>query len=159
MSMRWTEEQYTEYLRKNNKMPGKGLVLKPAKKSKYNANRIRVDGILFDSQLEADYYNDLKLQMKAGTIRGFCRQPEFVLQEGFGDVRPITYRPDFIIFHNDGTYDIVDTKGFETQEFRRTRKLFRAKFPRLELKVVKQDRNNEPTHKKYYDFEDQELWD
>jgi len=135
--MRWTEEQYTEYLRKNNKLPGQGLILKPVKKSKYNANRVRVDGILFDSQLEADYYNDLKLQLKMGTIKGFCRQPEFVLQEGFATTRPITYRADFIVFHNDGTYEIIDTKGFETQEFKRTRKLFNAKFPRLELKVEK----------------------
>jgi hypothetical protein len=157
--MRWTEEQYTEYLRKNNKLPGQGLILTPVKKSKYNANRVRVDGILFDSQLEADYYSDLKLQLKMGTIRGFCRQPEFVLQEGFAATRPITYRPDFIIFHNDGTAEIIDTKGFETQEFRRTKKLFKAKFPGLELKVVKRDSNNESTHKKYYDFEDQELWD
>jgi len=135
--MRWTEEQYTEYLRKNNKLPGQGLILKPVKKSKYNANRVRVDGILFDSQLEADYYSDLKLQLKTGMIRGFCRQPEFVLQEGFGDMRPITYKPDFIVFHNDGNYEIVDTKGFETQEFKRTRKLFKARFPGLELKIIK----------------------
>lgn len=126
-----------EYQRKNNKMPGQGLILTPVKKSKYNASKVRVDGILFDSQLEADYYSDLKLQLKTGMIRGFCRQPEFVLQEGFGDIRPITYRPDFIVFHNDGSYEIVDTKGFETQEFKRTKKLFRAKFPKLELKVVR----------------------
>lgn len=137
MSMRWTEEQYMEYLRKNNKMPGKGLVLKPAKKSKYNANRVRVDGILFDSQLEADYYSDLKLQLKMGTIRGFCRQPEFVLQEGFGDIRPITYRPDFIVFYNDGTYEIIDAKGMETETFKLKNKMFNAKFPGLELKVVR----------------------
>ena len=158
MGLRWTEDDYIEYQRKNNKMPGQGLILKPVKKSKYKNNRVRVDGILFDSQLEADYYSDLKLQLKMGTIRGFCRQPEFVLQEGFGDVRPITYRPDFIVFNFDGTYDIVDTKGFETQEFRRTRKMFAAKFPRLELKVVKLD-GNETSRKKDCDFEGQELWD
>jgi len=135
--MHWTEDEYMEYQRKNNKLPGQGLILKPVKKSKYKNNRVRVDGILFDSQLEADYYSDLKLQLKTGMIRGFCRQPEFVLQEGFGDIRPITYKPDFIVFHNDGNYEIVDTKGFETQEFKRTRKLFKARFPGLELKVIK----------------------
>jgi len=135
--MRWTEDEYMEYQRKNNKLPGQGLILKPVEKSKYKNNRVRVDGILFDSQLEADYYSDLKLQLKTGMIRGFCRQPEFVLQEGFGDIRPITYKPDFIVFHNDGNYEIVDTKGFETQEFKRTRKLFKARFPGLELKVIK----------------------
>lgn len=135
MSMRWTEDQYAEYMRKNNKHPGKGLILAPVKKSKYNANKVRVDGILFDSQLEADCYSNLKLQLKIGTIKGFCRQPEFVLQEGFGATKPITYRADFIVFHNDGTAEIIDTKGFETQEFKRTRKLFKARFPRLELKI------------------------
>ncbi len=133
--MRWTEDEYLEYVRKNDKLPGKGLILTPVKKQKYNNNRVRVDGILFDSKLEADKYLDLKLQLKAGTIKGFCRQPEFVLQEGFAATRPITYRPDFIVFHSDGTYEIIDTKGFETQEFKRTRKLFQAKFPRLELKI------------------------
>ncbi len=131
MSLRMTEDEYLEYLRKR----GSENVFKPAKRAKYNNKRVRVDGILFDSQKEADFYSELKLQLKIGTIRGFCRQPEFVLQEGFGDVRPITYRPDFIVFNFDGTYDIVDTKGFETQEFKRTRKLFQAKFPRLELKI------------------------
>ena len=133
MSMRWTEEQYTEYLKKNNKL--RDRVLSKAGQVKYNNNRVEVDGILFDSQLEADYYSDLKLQLKMGTIKGFCRQPQFILQEGFGDVRPITYKPDFIVFHNDGSYEIVDIKGFETQEFKRTKKLFAAKFPKLELKV------------------------
>lgn len=135
--MHWTEEEYTEYMRKNNKLPGQGLILTPVKKSKYNNNRVKVDGILFDSQLEADYYSNLKLQHKAGVIKGFCRQPMFVLQEGLGDIRPITYRPDFIVFYNDGTYDIVDTKGMETDEFKRTHKLFFTKFPGLELKVEK----------------------
>jgi len=153
--MRWTEEQYTEYLRKNNKLPGKGLILTPVKKQKYNNNRVRVDGILFDSQLEADYYNDLKLQLKMSTIKGFCRQPEFILQEGFGDIMPITYRPDFIVFFLDGTYEIVDTKGFETDEFKRTQKLFKAKFPKLRLTVEK----NEKVNKRAEAFEGQELWD
>ena len=129
--MRWTENQYADYLQK------KGITMTPEKQPKYRNRRVKVDGILFDSQLEADYYSDLKLQLKTGMIRGFCRQPQFILQEGFSDVRPITYRPDFIVFHNDGSYEIVDTKGFETQEFKRTKKMFAAKFPRLELKVEK----------------------
>lgn len=145
--MNWTEQEYADYLKRTGKAP------EPEKKSKYHNNRVIVDGIHFDSQLEADKYLDLKLQLRMGTIAGYCRQPEFVLQEGFGDIRPITYRADFIVFYNDGTYEIVDTKGFETQEFRRTKKLFKAKFPGLELKVLKRDSNNESTHKKYCDFE------
>jgi len=135
VSLRMTEDEYLEYLRKR----GSENVFKPAKRAKYNNKRVRVDGILFDSQLEADYYNELKLQLKAGTIRGFCRQPEFVLVEGFAGRKPITYRADFIVFNLDGTAEIIDTKGFETETFRIKHKQFLNKFPGLKIKVVKGD--------------------
>lgn len=132
MSLRMSEDEYMEYQRKH------GNVFEPIKKKpKYNNKQIRVDGILFDSKLEADFYSDLKLQMKAGVIKGFCRQPEFVLVEGFGARKPITYRADFIIFHLDGTYQIIDTKGMQTETFKLKHKLFMDKFPGLELKIIK----------------------
>jgi hypothetical protein len=133
MSLRWTEEEYMDYQRKR----GSTNVFQPTKRAKYNNKRIRVDGILFDSQKEADYYSELKLQLKAGTIRGFCRQPEFILVEGFGARKPVTYRADFIVFHLDGTAEIIDTKGMETETFRIKHKQFLNKFPGLELKIIK----------------------
>ena len=36
-------------------------------------------------------------------------------QEGNEKERAITYRADFIVFHNDGTVEIVDVKGYESQ--------------------------------------------
>lgn len=129
--MRMTEDEYAEL------MGRRGMAEPAPKPSKYHSKRVRVDGILFDSQKEADYYGDLKIQLQAGTIKGFCRQPEFILLAGFAKQRPETYRADFIVFHLDGTAEIVDTKGAETETFKIKRKQFRAKFPRLELKVVK----------------------
>jgi len=128
--MNWTEQDYEDYLHRTGKAKPE-----PPKKPKYRNNRVKCDGILWDSQLEADYYSDLKLQLRMGVLSGFCRQPVFILQEGLGEVRPITYRADFIVFHLDGTYEIIDTKGYVMDEFRRTQKLFFAKFPRLELKI------------------------
>ena len=128
-----SEDEYLEYLRKR----GSENVFKPAKRAKYNNKRVRVDGILFDSKLEADYYAALKLKLKAGLIRGFCRQPEFVLQEGFAGRKPVTYKADFIVFNLDGTVDIIDTKGYETETFRIKHKQFLNKFPGLELKIIK----------------------
>lgn len=134
MSLRMSEEEYLEYQYKR----GSKNILEPVKKrSKYNNKRIRVDGILFDSKLEADYYSDLKLQLRAGTIKGFCRQPEFVLVAGFADRKPVTYKADFIVFNLDGTAEIIDVKGMETEVFKIKRKQFEEKFPGLELKVVK----------------------
>jgi hypothetical protein len=126
--MNWTEQEFAEYQ--------KNLGIEPEKnKPKYHNNKVIVDGIYFDSQLEADKYSDLKLQLKMGTISGFCRQTEFILQEGFGLTKPITYLADFIVFNSDGTFEIIDTKGFYTEIFKIKHKLFMAKFPRLELKL------------------------
>lgn len=131
--MNWTEQQYEEYCRNHNiKLPDKA-----PKKSKYHSSHVRVDGICFDSQKEANYYGSLKLLQRAGAIKGFCRQPSFVLVEGNENERAITYSADFIVFHQDGTVEIVDTKGYEPEQWTRTYKMFKIKYPELELKVVK----------------------
>jgi hypothetical protein len=129
--MRWSENQYADYLQK------KGITPETEKQPKYRNRRVRVDGMLFDSQLEADYYCELKLQLKAGEINGFCRQPEFILVEGLAGQKPVMYKADFIVFNLDGTAEIIDTKGMETEIFKLKHKQFKAKFPNLELKVEK----------------------
>jgi hypothetical protein len=129
----WTEEEYTQWVKEH------GLTTKdptpPPKKQKYNNHKTIVDGIYFDSQLEADKYSELKLSLHMGVIAGFCRQPEFILLEGLGLTKPETYRADFIVFNLDGAYEIIDTKGVQTEVFRIKAKQFKHKFPRLELKI------------------------
>lgn len=128
--MNWTEEQYEEYLNK------RGIQQRQhEKKSKYHARKVKVDGICFDSQKEADYYYNLKVLLNAGAIKGFCRQCEFVLQEGNEDTQPIRYYADFIVFKNDGTTEIVDTKGIQTDVFKLKFKMFKNKFPGLKLEL------------------------
>ena len=43
-----------------------------AKKAKYGNKHTWVDGLCFDSQMEADRYGQLKMLQRAGTIKGFC---------------------------------------------------------------------------------------
>lgn len=129
----WTEEQYQEYLKKQGKEPSK-----PIKKPKYNNHFTRIDGICFHSRKEAERYMELKLLLRAGEIKGFCRQPEFILVEGTDEINNIHYSADFIVFNNDGTYQIEDVKGYESEQWTRTYKQFRLKFPKLELKVLKE---------------------
>ena len=131
--MNWTEEQFAEYQKRT------GAAIEPVKKSKYNNRKTIVDGISFDSALEADKYSELKLSLKMGVINGFCRQAEFILQEGFGLTKPITYLADFVVFNLDGTAEVIDTKGFCTETFKIKHKLFKAKFPRMELKLEKKE--------------------
>lgn len=140
--MRWTEEQLQEYLARKNKKHNNIQVDKaPARKNKYNNQKTIVDGIEFDSKKEADYYIHLKLLKRAGEIKDIGLQQRFVLQPGFEKngvkYQPITYVADFVIVNNDGTTDVVDVKGFETQVFKIKKKLFEYKYPELSLKVVK----------------------
>jgi len=133
--MNWTEEQLADWQKKH------GITPEPEKKkAKYGNNRPIVDGICFDSNLEADKYSELKLSLHMGVIAGFCTQPTFILLEGLGLTKPETYRADFIVFNLDGTYEIIDSKGeFQTEVFKIKHKQFKAKFPRLELKLEGKD--------------------
>ena len=51
--------------------------------SKYKNKKITIDGITFDSQLEANRYCELKLLFKAGEISQLRLQPEFELIPAF----------------------------------------------------------------------------
>lgn len=131
MSLRWTEEQYLNYLNKK----------KPKKKNKYNNKKTEIDGITFDSKKEAEYYSMLKILKQAGEIKDFGLQPRYELQPKFSKngktYRAITYIADFVIVNLDGTTEVVDVKGVETQVFKIKKKMFEYQYPDLSLKIVK----------------------
>lgn len=102
--------------------------------SKYNAKKVEVDGIKFDSKAEAEYYLHLKEKVDNGEIRSFERQIRMTLQEGFylegikGKVRAITYVVDFVVTNEDGSITYIDVKGIETEAFKLKRKMFMHKY-------------------------------
>ena len=98
------------------------------KRTKYNNKRIKVDGIYFDSKKEADYYSELKILLRAKEIQGFSIQCTFVLEEGNEEINPICYVADFIVFENDGTANVIDTKGMRTDVYKLKKKMFEKKF-------------------------------
>ena len=75
-------------------------------KSKYNAKKTSIDGHSFDSEKEANYYEELKLRLRAGEIKGFCIQPTFILAPN------LKYKADFIVFNNDESSEIIDVKRY-----------------------------------------------
>jgi len=106
-------------------------------KNKYNNKKPTYDGIKFDSKKEAKYYLELKILKKAGEIKDFELQPEFVLLDPEDDRvtgRGIRYRADFKIINNDGSEEVVDVKGFKTQIYKIKKKLLLAKFPDIDFK-------------------------
>ena len=107
----WSIEEYKSFTDKGK-----------TKKAKYSAQKTSIDGHTFDSKKEAEYYCELKNRLKANDIRGFCLQPIFILAAG------LKYKADFIIFHNDGSQEIIDVKAFRTKEYIAKKKVFEDKF-------------------------------
>ncbi len=111
---------------------------------KYHNIKISVDGIKFDSKLEAERYAQLKILERAGVIRDLELQPEYELIPSFkknGKTwRKTVYKADFryILCEDDKTI-IEDVKGSTaviTDVFRLKQKLFEYKYPELTIKIV-----------------------
>ncbi|AKC63196.1 Protein of uncharacterised function (DUF1064) [Clostridium sporogenes] len=109
-------------------------------RSKYGAKKIVIDGITFDSKDEGKYYLYLKELKAKDKILNFERQPKYELQPSFKKYgkthKAITYAPDFLIYHLDGSEELIDVKGTETQQGNMRRKMFDYKYPDLKLTWV-----------------------
>ena len=111
---------------------------------KYHNIKISVDGIKFDSKLEAERYAQLKILERAGVIRDLELQPEYELIPSFrknGKTwRKTVYKADFryILAEDDKTI-IEDVKGSTaviTDVFRLKQKLFEYKYPEYTINIV-----------------------
>ena len=111
---------------------------------KYHNTKIQVDGIMFDSKLEAKRYGQLKMMERAGVIRDLELQPEYELIPSFrknGKTwRRAVYKADFqYILCEDDRIIIEDVKGSTaviTDVFRLKQKLFEYQYPGLSIKIV-----------------------
>ena len=106
-------------------------------KSKYNSQKCHADGYEFDSKEEMRYYEYLKTLKAKEKILNFELQPKYTLLEKFkymGKSRQaMTYTPDFLIYHIDGTEELIDIKGFSTQQGDMRRKLFEYFYTDIKL--------------------------
>lgn len=110
------------------------------KRHKYGAKKTNLDGITFDSKMEAEYYQLLKVLQKMKAITELEIHPTFELLEettlpNGKKIRGIKYKADFQ-FQKDGEQIVVDVKGVKTEAFKLKEKLFYHRYPHLQLKVV-----------------------
>lgn len=94
---------------------------------KYRARKTEVDGIVFDSKLEAHRYRELKLLEKAGEISDLQLQVKYELipaQRLDGKVveRALNYVADFVYLENN-KWVVEDAKGVRTRDYIIKRKL------------------------------------
>lgn len=140
MPLRLTEEEYNRLFKKRGGSVGTGVPDCPSKRqNKYNAKKVLLDGILFDSQHEADRYTDLKLMLRAGEITDLKRQVKYVLIpakrepdkigprggkiKGKIIERETAYFADFVYKTRDGTEIVEDAKGYREKSYKLKRKL------------------------------------
>lgn len=107
-------------------------------KSKYNAKKVIIDGMTFDSKREANRFQELAARQKLGEIKGLRRQVKFVLipaqrepdsvgarggvKKGRLIERECSYIADFVYEENDKVV-VEDSKGFRTSDYKIKRKL------------------------------------
>ena len=93
------------------------------RRSKYNAQRVTVDGIQLDSLKEARRYADLKLLERAGVIRALKIHPMFEIV--VNGVHICRYEADFQYYENDQQIT-EDSKGVRTPTYKLKRRLMKA---------------------------------
>lgn len=102
-------------------------------KSKYNNQKVEVEGIKFDSQVEARYHDQLKWLLANGEILSFTLQPRYLLQEAFKKDgvthRKTEYVADFEVLHIDRSIEVIDIKGQLLPVFSLKAKLFHKRYP------------------------------
>lgn len=116
---------------------------KPKPRKYFNVPLV-IDGERFDSQAEAARWLTLLERQNRGQISGLRRQPRYELQASFRDktgrmMRAITYVGDFEYSEESEQLVVEDVKGGEatqTQVWRVKAKLFRYRYPGIELRVV-----------------------
>lgn len=104
---------------------------------KYWAKKVEIDWIKFDSKIEWEYYNHLKLMKQKGEVKDFTTQPKYELQPKFTKngkkFMAMNYVADFEVIFPNGNRHVIDIKGMPTEGAKLKRKLFEYKYPELNL--------------------------
>lgn len=97
------------------------MAYKTRKSNKYGAKKTVYDGYKYDSKFEAAVAEDLTLEKRAGNILDFDRQFRLDIyaysQCGTRKMKK-SHKVDFRVHNLDGTFTLLEAKGFETREWR-----------------------------------------
>lgn len=115
------------------------------KYSYYKVNKVGKN----DSKFEAGKAQDLEFLVRAGEIKEFKEQVKIPLI--VNDLVVCDYYIDFVVTHNDGTVEYIETKGYATDVWKLKWKLFEALYsgdPNVVLTVEYQGKNWRPRLRK-----------
>lgn len=108
--------------------------------NKFNAISSIYNGIPYDSRFEASYAQELDWRLRSKEIVKWERQVPIRLEVNGHLVK--TTKVDFLVHHKDGSKELVETKGMETEAYKITKKLIEATFlhdhPEYRYTVIKE---------------------
>ena len=101
-----------------------------------------------DSKFEAGKAQELELLKKAGEIVGFQEQVKLPLEVNGYHI--CNYYIDFVVDHNDGTIEYIETKGWATDVWKLKWKLFESLYdvPGNKLTVEYQGKSWRPQRRR-----------
>jgi predicted RNase H-like nuclease len=106
------------------------------RRNKFGAIKTKKDGIMFDSKLEASWYEYLKILGAAGQVKDLELQKEFTLY--VKDKQICTYIADYFYFDPAKDKWVVgDAKGVVTDVFRLKWKMMQAIYPDYHYQIFK----------------------
>lgn len=92
--------------------------------TKYNSRRTDYHGSSYMSKKEAEYAWELDMRKNGGDIKNWEKQVKLSLD--VNGVHIANYYMDFIIEHNDGSFEAVEIKGYETDVWKMKWKMAQA---------------------------------
>jgi uncharacterized Zn finger protein (UPF0148 family) len=123
--------------------------------NKYGAKKAEFNGKIYDSKFEASSSADLDLRKRAGDIKDYDTQyriEAWCYREDGVKAFLVKHKVDFRIHHNDGSYELYESKGYETDDYKWRRKFLEFVWlpmhPDYTYTVVKQNKYNK-MHKQY----------
>jgi hypothetical protein len=118
--------------------------------NKYGAHKqVSLDGIKRDSGYEATVADELRLRKLGKDIKDYDSQFKIEVwcyRENGLPAFKVTHKIDFRIHHNDGSFELVEAKGVETDDYKWRRKflenIWLEDHPDHTYTVVKQQRSH-----------------
>jgi hypothetical protein len=80
------------------------------------AKKTKVGDREYDSKFEASYAYELTLEKAAKRIKDFT--PQYQIDLVCNGYKVGTYKVDFWVNHNDGSVELVETKGYATNDWK-----------------------------------------
>ena len=116
-------------------MTNKKIYFSNKGKNKYNSRKTKYNGRYYHSGLEAKYAQDLDWRKKAGEIKEIT--PQFKIAIRVNDQHITNYYMDFKVILIDGTIEMHEVKGMETDLWRIKWRLSIALYPEWRFVLIK----------------------